>query len=326
MKNYHTKSVKTGIACLMLLWVVLFSFNVQARSQHYWVSEHIALSDDVVTFGHIAEPRTDKARERWSEVRELKLWRAPEAGQRIVLPRAQIKDRLAAVDKDIARNSIIPQEITFQRGAKVYSHDELAAMVEDYLMPRMRDMGEEVEFRDFRLPAPVYLENAYEQIEIQTSTDPAPGRNTLRISIIDAHGSVSKRLSGNVFADVWMTVACAAKPLNRGDVVGPKDVRFERKNLAYLRDDVWDGKTGPWRVRSSIGQGQPILQRALQTVPVVSRGERANLVYESGSVTLSVPVEVLEDGQKGDSIMVRNMQSRKEIAGIVQDGGTIIVR
>lgn len=325
MKNYHIESIKAGVACLMLL-TVFFSLNAQAGSSHYWISEHIALSDDVVTFGHIAEPRTDQGRERWSEVRGLKLWRAPEAGQRIVLPRTQVMDRLTSVDKDIARNSIIPQEITFQRGAKVYSHDELASMVTDYLMPRMRDMGEQIEFRDFRLPAPVYLENAYEQVEIQTSTDPAPGRNTLRISVIDAHGAVSKRLSGNVFADVWMTVACASKPLNRGDVVGPRDVRFERKNLAYLRDDVWDGRTGPWRVRSSIGQGQPILQRALQTVPVVSRGDQANLVYEGGNVTLSVPVEVLEDGQKGDSIMVRNMRSRKEIAGTVQDGGTIIVR
>ncbi len=325
MKNQFI-SFRTHAACLILLGFICLSIEAPAGTHHYWISEHVALSDDVITFGHIAEPRTLEGRENWPEVRDAQLWRAPQAGQRIVLTRAQVMERLTAVDKDIALLSVVPREITFQRGAKVYSEKELASMIRDYLAPRMRGMGDEIEFRDFRVPSPVYLENAYERIEIETTSDPAPGRISLRINLVDAHGSVSRRLTGNVFVDVWVTVACAERPLNRGDIVNPGDVRFEKQNLAYLRDDVWDGRSGPWRVRSSIGQGQPILQRALESVPVVSRGDQVSLVYQGAHVTLSVPVQVLEDGQRGDSVMVRNIRSRKEISGIVQDGGTIVVR
>ncbi|RQD66613.1 MAG: flagella basal body P-ring formation protein FlgA [Desulfonatronovibrio sp. MSAO_Bac4] len=320
----------TMLTCKLSLFVLLFSVSpgadAGADTYHYWIKEHVALDADVVTFGHIAEPKNSRATQNWANVEKLQLWRAPQAGQRIVLSRDQVMARLNSVDAGLGRQSIIPREITFQRGARVFNQDELMAMVTEYLRPRINSMGGEVEFRDFRLPSPVYLENAFEKIEIETSTEPAPGRTSLRINIVDAHGSVSRRLTGNVFIDVWVTVACASRPLNRGDIVNPGDVSFERKNLAYLRDDVWDGKTGPWRVRSSVGQGQPILMRALEGIPVVSRGDQVSLVYQGQHVTLSVPVQVLEDGQKGDSIMVRNMRSRKEVAGIVQDGGTVVVR
>lgn len=325
MKN-RLKTLKIQIFCLLAAGLMCLNVEAQTQNHHFWINEHVAVSGNIITFGHIAEPRSDAGRKSWSEVRDIQLWRAPESGQRIVLSRAQVLDRLSAVNMDLAGQSVVPREIIFQRGAKVYSENELISMVKQYLKPRMQGMGDEVKFRDFRVPAPVFLESVYEKIEIETASDPAPGRISLRINLVDAHGAVSRRLTGNVFADVWVTVACATRPLNRGDIVEPGDVRFERKNLAYLRNDVWDGKSGPWRVRSSIGQGQPILQRALEAVPVVSRGDHVSLVFQSANVTLSVPVQVLEDGQRGDSIMVRNLNTRKEISGIVQDGGTVIVR
>lgn len=319
--------ILTGrLTLFVLLLSVCLGAGAIADAYHYWVKENVALDADVITFGHIAEPQNSRAAQSWADVENIQLWRAPQPGQRIVLTREQVMARLNTVSPDLGRQSIIPREITFQRGARVYNHDELVAMVTEYLRPRINSMGGKVEFRDFRLPTPVYLENAFEKIEIETSTEPAPGRISLRMNIVDAHGSVSKRLTGNVFADVWVTVACASRPLNRGDIVNPGDVSFERKNLAYLRDNVWDGRTGPWRVRSSVGQGQPILMRVLEGIPVVSRGDQVSLVYQGQHVTLSVPVQVLEDGQKGDSIMVRNMRSRKEIVGVVQDGGTVVVR
>lgn len=292
----------------------------------YLVNEHVAVTGRVITFGQIAEPRSDQARSSWDEVKDLRLWKSPRDGQRVVLTREQIQNRLFKVNPDLAQNSIIPAEIVFQRGSRVYSSEDLAGLARRHLEPKLRHLGREIEFRDFRLPGPVYLENAYEKIEVEAATEPGPGRISLRINLVDAHGTVSRRLSGNVFIDVWQTVACAARPLNRGDVIGPDDVRFERKNLAYVNDEVWNGRTGPWMVRSSIGEGQPVLKRHLEIVPVVSRGDQVNLVYKGRNLTLSVPVEVLEDGGTGDRVTVRNTKTRKEIVAVVQDGGTVLTR
>lgn len=327
MKNdVNILSVSVWTLCILVISIFYCGSALATNGHHYWIKEHVAVSGDVITFEDIAEPRSYQAGQKWDEVKNIQLWRAPQAGQRIVLHREQVVQRLRAVHSGLAETSIVPREITFQRGEKVYSSDELEKMVVSYLKPRVQSMAEDIEFRDFRLPAPVYLENAFERIEMETTNEPGPGRVSFRLNVIDAHGSISRRLTGNVFIDAWQTVACASRPLNRGDIINPDDVRFERKNLAYLRNDVWDGRTGPWRVRSAIGQGQPILQRALESVPVVSRGDRVNLVYQGQHVTLSVPVQVLEDGGRGDTITVRNMSSRKEIIAVVQDGGTVLVR
>ncbi|WP_161635994.1 flagellar basal body P-ring formation chaperone FlgA [Desulfonatronovibrio hydrogenovorans] len=326
MKNCSKISGNISFLCLVVIMITCLQVNAQAAAHHYWIKEHVAVKGEVITFGDIAEPRTGTAGESWAEVKSIQLWRAPQAGQRIVLQRNQVLQRLGSIDRDLAEKSIVPREIIFQRGAKVYSEEELISIVMDHLIPVMRDMGDEVDFRDFRLPVPVFLENAFERIEIQTANEPAPGRVTLRINVLDGHDNMVRRLSGNVFVDVWATVACAQRPLNRGEILYPGDVRFERKNLAYVRNEIWDGKTGPWRIRSAIGQGQPILQRSLESVPVVSRGDQANLVFEGRYVTLSVPVRVLEDGQRGDRVMVRNLQTRKDIQGVVEDSSTILVR
>ncbi|MFW5730049.1 MAG: flagellar basal body P-ring formation chaperone FlgA [Desulfonatronovibrionaceae bacterium] len=319
------KSVHIKILAVICLTLVLAAVS-QAEKWDYWVNEHVAVNQEVITFGQMAEPRTDRARSSWEEVKDLKLWKSPRDGQRVVLTREQVKNRLMAVNPDLGRNSVIPAEIIFQRGARVYGAQELEELVRRHLEPRVRALGEVVEFRDFRLPGPIYLENAYEKIEVEAVSDPGPGRISLRISLVDAHGNISRRLSGNVFVDVWQTVACADRPLNRGQVIGPEDVRFERKNLAYVSDEVWDGRTGPRMVRSSIGQGQPILKRDLEAVPVVIRGDQVDLVYQGRNITLSVPVEVLEDGGAGDRVTVRNVKTRKEIIAVVQDGGTVTTR
>ena len=55
---------------------------------------------------------------------------------------------------------------------------------------------------------------------------------------------------------------------------------------------------------------------------MVTRGQTLTLVYSGRSLTLSVPVESLEDGAVGGIIRLRNMQSRKIVTGRVVDAQT----
>lgn len=323
------KFMKTKIlSCCMaaVMFFLLLSSPAWAGEGLFWIDEHVAVSGDVITFGEIATPRNSEAEQYWSDIKDTELWRAPNAGQRIVLDRARVQERLEVTLGELAEASIIPREIIFQRGRRVLDDDKLERMVRDYIGPKVTSQGERIEFRDFRMPSPIFLENPYEEVEIESVRDPGPGRNSLRFVVRDGHGEVVRRHTGNVFVDVWVTVACAERPLNRGDVIEPGDVRFEEKNLAYIRREVWDGESGPWRIRSSIGQGQPIYKRHLEPVPMVSRGAKVDMVYEGNHLTLVVPGEVLEDGQRGDRIMVRNMQSEKEVRATVESSGRVTTR
>jgi flagella basal body P-ring formation protein FlgA len=60
-------------------------------------------------------------------------------------------------------------------------------------------------------------------------------------------------------------------------------------------------------------------------MPLIAQGSRVSLVFEGPSIRLEVPAEALEDGRTGRSIMVRNLQSDKEILARVKDKNTVVV-
>ena len=49
------------------------------------------------------------------------------------------------------------------------------------------------------------------------------------------------------------------------------------------------------------------------------------MLYEGKYVRLTLQAEALSDGSAGETIPVRNLQSRKEIYGLVRDSSTVVV-
>jgi flagella basal body P-ring formation protein FlgA len=99
-----------------------------------------------------------------------------------------------------------------------------------------------------------------------------------------------------------------------------------RKKLAYVKGAVWDGKGGPWRMQRPVPLGQPIMQNDVAVIPTVQRGATVTMVYQDKNFTVSIPGEALSDGAAGETIPVRNLQSKKQLRVTVRDGLTIVVR
>ena len=59
--------------------------------------------------------------------------------------------------------------------------------------------------------------------------------------------------------------------------------------------------------------------------PVLHRGQIVEALVRDGTLTVSLKVEVLENGLPGQIVRVRNVQSRREFRGKVQNEQTIIV-
>jgi flagella basal body P-ring formation protein FlgA len=182
----------------------------------------------------------------------------------------------------------------------------------------------EVTFSDFRLPSPVFLAHQAQELELEPPALPAPGRLSLRYSVREVDGGVARRLTGSVFVDCWAVVPCVSIPVNKGEVLSPEHITFVRKNLAYLRDAPWDGRGGPWQALRPISVDQPILLSDLTYVPTIKKGSVVKLVFESNSVRLSATVEALADGVSGETIPVRNLQSKRQVYAMVFDAETVM--
>jgi flagellar basal body P-ring formation protein FlgA len=326
----HARGLVVIPLVMILLAAVLGGFAPRAHAAqgkwHFVVRPVVAVAGDTVLFGEIARPVTDYGQELWEKVAEHPLWPAPEQGKTVTFSR----ERLYGLLRQYLGSSVaavhLPTQMTLQGGGEVVLEEELRSRLVKFLTPRAQSLGDEVELRDYRLPDYVFLPHSQDKLEMELTSDVQPGRNSLRFQIRSVDGQVVRKLTGTVFIDVWKAVPCAARPLNRGTPLGAEEVVFQRKNLAYLRGQVWDGSGGPWQMTSSVGTDQVIYMSALEALPAVRKGERVMLVYEGEMITLQVQVQALEDGAIGQTIAVRNLQSESDVLARIRDHETVVVR
>jgi flagella basal body P-ring formation protein FlgA len=161
-------------------------------------------------------------------------------------------------------------------------------------------------------------------------TEPAPNRITSS-SIFRFELRSGQKVIGSyqVAAQVrlWAEVVVAQRGLNRGTPVLEAALGHERRDLLQLRNPLTDlpANAAAFEIAESVQAGAALHQRAVRLRPVVFRGQTAEAVVREGSMIISQKVEVLEEGVPGQMIRVRNLQSRRELRGKVQDEQTIVI-
>lgn len=219
---------------------------------------------------------------------------------------------------------VVPDHVQVQRGGQVIDAMSLRPAIDKVLTQGLAHLEGEVELREHRMAEYLFVDDKGPlQIRVVPVGTLAPGRVSLRLEALNEAGKVVRNFTGTVFADVWKTVPCAARVLNRGNILEPGLVTFARKNLAYMSRMPWDGRGLPLRVAAAVGSGQVIFADAVEPIPVIQKGAAVTLVYEGQTLKLSVPAESLEDGGIGEVIRVRNMQSKKIIAARVLNAETV---
>lgn len=287
------------------------------------IHEAAVVPGAMVTLGDIGEVHGNPPAGVWQQLSERPLWPAPpEAGKPLQINRARLGQALRETLGEYAELCILPSSMAIQKGGTVLREAELRALVVKTLTPQLHAMNGEAEFSDFRLPPYAFLAHAGQTVELEP-VKLAPGRLSLRFVIKEVDGSVLRRFTGTVMLEVWANVACAGKPLNRGDALTPQDVSWQRRNLAQIRGELWDGKGGPWQVQRSIGTGQPIYLVDITALAMIRKGDIITLRYSKGNVLLEVQAEALADGGPGDTVAVRNLQSKKQVYAVVRDGNTV---
>ncbi len=286
-----------------------------------------AVSHQQVLLGDLARPLGSIPAERWEALAGTPLWQAPVApGEQQRITREVLARLLLQTLGPVARLCMLPPYIVIQRGGAVMDAGDLGRLVVENLTPRVRAMDGEAELRDMRLPEYIFLDDRMDTVQLSVIGELDPGRLSLRFEVTAPDGNVRRRHTGQVFLDLWVTAPVAARPLNRGDVLGPDLVTHKRVNAAYLRGEPWDGRDFKLRVSSPVGTDQVIYAEGLELVPTVAKGDTVILVYNGRYVRLSVDAEVMADGSAGEYIPVRNLQSRRQVMAKIRDGDTVEVK
>lgn len=315
----------------MRFFVVLLSLlcfpGLVAAQDRLVVAGAVCVDGPAITLGDLARAEGDDAQALLARAGSVPLLASPKFdGARASLSGPKLHELIVQRLGPGLPPLDVPDQVQVQRGGQVFGIASMLPTIDKILTNALSRYEGDVEIREHRIADHLFIsEKTPVRMRVIPVGTAAPGRISLRLEAVAEDGRVVQGFTGTVFADVWKTVPCAARVLNRGDVLEPGLVGFARKNLAYMAREPWDGGSLPLRMTAAVGEGQVISADAVEPIPVVAKGQILTLVYAGRTLKLTVPVESLEDGGIGRTIRVRNMQSRRVVAAQVVDAETVRV-
>lgn len=154
------------------------------------------------------------------------------------------------------------------------------------------------------------------------------GWGTSGIAVIVRQGN---RIVGNILARVEVAalaeMVVAVRAIPNGTLISDSDLALRKQDLAttngrYLTkiEDVVGKKS-----RSNIRPNVPVKPEQLEKVPLIKSGQLVTIMLETEWIRITVRGKAKNSGAAGDTIIVQNLNSLKDIPARVRDASTVVV-
>ncbi len=326
-----------AMACLGALaapGLALAGQTVDEAPKQLWtlrIKQAVAVSGDRPLLGEIAEPAEGFPEAAWKSLSRTPLWKSPEKpGAMMVIPADKVVNALRYYLRDAPVEYLAPNQVAVRRGGRVLNQEELGAMAVEYLTQKIKDFPGQASIAKVDAPAYLFVDGGPEAVSVEGAGELKPGANKLYFADHGERGEKSRAVRKTPFnAEISLVVqaAVAARPINasEGQII-PSMIAFERMDVSRLSGVPWDGGGGPWRVKTSVGQGQVVYQENLEPMPAICRGDKVTLAYRGKRIRLLAEAEAVTDGFMGKEITVRNLQSGVQVSGRVEGPGAVVVQ
>lgn len=253
---------------------------------------------------------------------------APAVGGWLQLSRTSVVETLRLTGLDLSNFRWTgPESARVSRAMRELAETEVRDRITQELQRRCARNGGEIEVRFSRPWRSVSIPD--EPLEVRLLDLPSTGLQTLislKVEVMAAREPV-----GSWFQPIqvrhWCEVPVAASALRRGTPLAEAETVLERRDVLASRGVL---KALPvaiqdYEMAESLAPGQSLSDRSLRLKTVVFRGHRVDARIQAGSLEITTKVEAMEDGFPGQSIRVRNPQSKREFRGVVQGEDTVLV-
>ncbi|TWI72390.1 flagella basal body P-ring formation protein FlgA [Desulfobotulus alkaliphilus] len=297
----------------ILFWLIMGSAVAASASVRVVIPESVRVTGDDILLGDIASI------EGTSKLDDLVLGRSPRPGYSLSLPGSRVRILILREFPDAEHE--IPGVLRVERPGQSISGERVKVLLQRAMQKKYPEAS--IEIRDLRF---------------QGQDTFALGRLTLGALNYSGTGSrirgqfpvfVDGQSMGNLrFAaqvERMAPVAVAVRTMERDTVIGPGDLRMERRNLSELRDDVILNPEAVYgmAVRLRVGAGDALRADRLMTPPLIRRGDRVRMVVQSETLKVHTAGQALRDGGMGERIPVENLHTGKVVHGEVMAAGQV---
>ena len=259
---------------------------------------------------------------------KIRLAAAPALGQTASLSRAQVVSILQNVAPDLARASWAgATAVRVTRKSRPLGETELKEMLAAVLQSEYVKQQGELELRLARPWTVVTLPD--EPLALRILDLPANGVSAHFIVRFEIVASQQRLGPWQTVAQakLWREVPVARSPLRRGQLLAEAAIALERRDMLALREplDPQALNTPGVELVENVPAGSPLLNRSVRLRPVIQRGQVVDGLIQDGALSITLKVEALADGLPGHVVRVRNIRSRREFFGRVQNEQTVLI-
>lgn len=137
--------------------------------------------------------------------------------------------------------------------------------------------------------------------------------------------AISQPITGRIF--VQKRVPVSSGHLKIGDIIGGRDLDWAWKQENKISKDSIKHTSNliGLEVRQGITTGSMVRTRDVTAPRLVQRGSLVTMRIKTSTMLITAQGRALQDGAKGESVRVKNLQSNRIIEGVVEADGAIQV-
>jgi flagella basal body P-ring formation protein FlgA len=292
---------------LLLAALALAAFATAAHAAS--LRSQVVVDGDVVRLGDLFENPGPRA--------QVAVANAPAPGRRMVFE-VQWLAEVARYYQVAWRPQSRFERVVVERPGRVITANEITNRLRGALVERGMRQESLVELANRSQDIAVALD-APDTIEIrQIDYDAAAGRFTAVLVVGAGHPSQQRSIvTGRVFPTV--PVPMMRRLINPGDMIRAEDIEWGSMREDQMRADA---VTSPEQIvgntpRVRLRPGEPIRQGDTHPIVLVNRNATITIVLETGTMRLTALGRALDEGSRGQTVRVTNLQSRQTIEAIV---------
>lgn len=155
---------------------------------------------------------------------------------------------------------------------------------------------------------------------------PGYGRASLAL-IVRVDDQVKRNLTVLVEVEALAEMVVVSRTVERGEVLAPADLSVVRRDLSQVQGRFLKSvdEAAGLRARNVIRANTALRPDHLERIPVVKSGQLVTIVAENEVLRMTASGKAKGAGAIGDSIIVQNLSSLREVTARVLDAATVKV-
>jgi len=289
-----------------------------------YLPRQITIQDASFTVGQVGIVRGEEPLLR--KVNEVKLASFSMPGQQITIERPLLLSRLASAGIEPSQIRLTgAEETTVKRQQQVIKGSEFVELALSSLRKTLSP-GLACSFNTVRMPEELVLPGTTRDIELSARMVDGGARNRPRIDIdVVADGSLIATRRIAFAASYKCRTVVALVDIPKGTVISAENVRIETASSDYPEPDMWSPPYG--HIATRVIEANSVIGPHMTTSPqrqtVIKRNENVVVRIDMPGLLITAVGKALQDGKTGDSIRVRNADSRMIIWARVNEDGTL---